>query len=60
MSSRLSYPDDLLNQEWNRIDRLVDLKNTSRECKPLYPRRRNAECHFLLTRNGMWWASFPP
>ncbi len=59
MTSSLRYPDDLLDQEWNLIDRLVDLKNSSGERKPLYPRREMLNAIFYLLRTGCGWRHLP-
>jgi len=59
MPSRLSYPDDLLDQEWQLIGRLVESKASPRGRKPVHSRREVLNAIFYLLRTGCGWRHLP-
>lgn len=57
--SRLAYPDDLKDKEWNFLRPLVEPTNKIAGRKPKYGYREMLDAIFYVLRSGCSWRSLP-
>ena len=51
--SRNNYPDDLTNEEWERIKDFTEIKHTKRDRKPKWTKREMMNAIFYMMRGNL-------
>lgn len=57
--SRKAYPDDLTNEEWEKIKDFTEIKHTKRGRKPKWTKREMMNAIFYMMRGGCSWRHMP-
>ena len=59
MDTRPSYPTDLTDGQWEKLEPLLPRRRDARGAKPKHSRRELLNAIFYVTRNGVIWEALP-
>lgn len=57
--NRRVYPDDLTDEEWEKIKEFTEIKHTKRGRKPKWTKREMMNAIFYIMRGGCSWRHMP-